>query len=180
MEGASELFHLSIIHCFGFSLVLGPNAFGNLITPGLLWILAIKPVFMVKFVPLPREELTVTPVLLVAEVEELVTELTGVEGSEELEVANSDELAAKLLGCSPAMNRVDDRALLDGLQLVVPHYLALGAIFISSDLTVIAEAFPEFALVDQSVGELDILVSNLVSIDMILCDRGDCCAEGPV
>ena len=173
LEGTAEFFHLSIIHCFGLSLVLGPDTFGNFISPDLLWILAIKPVFMIEFVPFPREELAVTPSLLVAEVEELVTELTGVEGSEKLEVGDSDELAAKLLGRSPPKDRVDYGAFLDGLHLVVPHHLTLGTIFISCDLTSIAEAISKLALVDQSVGELDILILNLVAIDMIFRNRGD-------
>jgi len=178
LEGTAEFFHLSVVHSLSFILILRPNALGNFITPDLLWVLAIEPVFMIEFVPLPGEELSVPPWCLVSEVEELVTELTSVEWSEKLEVGDSNKLSAKLLRSCPAKDRVDGRALLNGLHLIVPHHLAFGAICISRDLTIITEAY--LALVDKLVGEPDIFIFHLVTICVILCDRGDRCAEGPV
>jgi len=60
----------------------------------------------------------------------------------------------------------------------VPHFLAFVAICIRSGLTSIRELYP--ALVDKSVGELDILILNLVAIHVIFSYREDCCAKGPV
>ena len=68
LEWTAEFFHLSVVHSLCFILILRPNAFGNFITPDLLWVLAIESVFMIKFVPLPGEELAVPPALLVSEV----------------------------------------------------------------------------------------------------------------
>ena len=178
LEWTSEFFHLSIVHSLGCILVLRPNTLGNLIAPDLLWVFSVKSVFMIELVPLPGEELAVPPGLLVSEVEELVTELTGVERSEELEVGNPDELSTKFLGRCPAKDRIDNGALLYGLQLLVPHLLAFVAICISSGLTSIRELY--LALVDKFVGELDILILNLVAIHVILRNREDCRAEGPV
>ena len=133
---------------------------------------------MIEFVPLPGEVLAVPIMLLVAEVEELVTELAGVERSEKLDVGNSDKLSAKFLGRCPAKDPVDDGALLYGLHLIVPHHLALIAICIFRELSIIAEL--NFALVDKSVGEPDIFIFKLVAIHEILRNREDGCAEGPV
>ena len=178
LERTSEFFHLSIVHSLSCILILRPNTLGNFIAPDLLWVFTVKSVFVIELVPLPGEVLAVPPGCLVSEVEEVVTELTCVERSEKLEVGNPDELSAKFLGCCPTKDRIDNGALLYGLQLLVPHFLAFVAICISSGLTSIRELYP--ALVDKSVGELDILILNLVAIHVIFRNREDCCTEGPV
>ena len=177
MERTSEFFHLSIVHSLSCILVFGPNTLGNFVAPFLLWVFTVKSFFLIELVPLPGEVLAVPPVLLVSEVEEVVTEFTCVERGEKPEFGNHDELSAKFLGCCPTIDLIDNSALLYGLQLLVPHFLAFVAICISSGLTSIRELYT--APVDKSVGELDILILNLVAIHVILRYREDCCAEGP-
>ena len=139
MERTSEFFHLSIVHSLSCILVFGPNTFGNFVTPDLLWVASEKLVILIELVPLPGEVLAVPPGCLVSEVEEVVTEFTCVERGEKLEFGNQDELSAKLLGCCPTIDLVDNGALLYGPQLLVPHFLACVAICISSGLTSIRE-----------------------------------------